>query len=100
MATQICLQNKHENELREIGLIDSEDLHEVRKEATGHNLQCLPYLDYVGNTILNQKQLGLLKNDLEYLRCSSKYPKAIDILISAVNMALQYSDLYLLFRGE
>jgi len=100
MATQIFLQNKYDNEVLELGIINSDSLDKLIDIATYYNLQCLPYLDSIGNTILNQKQLNMLKSDLEYMRNIITDQNAFDMLLSFVKTALQYSELFLFLRGE
>lgn len=101
MAVILYLQNKDYHMIKQIGMIIDEEVMALTEVAKKYNLHCLRGIDYVGDTVLNQKQLVVLKQELSFL-------KALDIALhlniapleKAADEVMKYPDLYLMVNGE
>lgn len=86
---------------QEVGIIDDEVFEKIIKQGEYLKLKCVSYLDYVGDTILNQKQLRVLMDELELLKQHDRsLENEYNIFINACGIALQSPQLYLLINGE
>jgi hypothetical protein len=86
--------------IAQVGAQDEDQFRAIVKSAEELNLNCMPFIDYVGDTILNQKQLRMLKNELIKLQALVCNSDDLEIWLVAVNKALENSSYYLLINGE
>ena len=70
--------------------------------ASQFNLRCLPFIDYVGDTILNHKQMLELIKEITFLRNKETEinKNILDTLYTATIKTLENPDYYLLINGE
>ena len=57
MSIVLYLRNRNAITLKRIAAIDTDDFRTITTTASAYKLQCLPFIDYMGDTILNHKQL-------------------------------------------
>jgi len=85
----------------EIGAIDENIFQSITLLAQHLNLDCLSYIDYIGDSIINQKQLHALKNELLMLKTKNElFRKELNIWLNAVEEVLKRPTCYLLVNGE
>jgi hypothetical protein len=68
VAVHIYIIDRFGNELKAMGFIDSDKFRFLTQLSKTAQLNCAAYLDFIGDTILNQKQSSALKIDLEKLK--------------------------------
>ncbi len=101
MAIILYLTNINREIIKEIGSIEDNDLIELTDIAKDKNLRCLSLIDFVGDTILNQKQVKELKKEIEILQNEPQINKKIlQIIVIAIEEALKAPQLYFMFNGE
>lgn len=98
----LYLRDRNANMIKLPNNIDPADFEKITEIAMHFNLRCLPFIDYVGDTILNQKQMLELVKEITFLRNQEiEIKKAcLDILYTATLKALENPDYYLLINGE
>lgn len=82
--------------------INPDDFEKMTQIASGFNLRCLPFIDYVGDTILNHKQIVELIKEISFLKNQETAinQKCLAILETAALTALENPNYYLLINGE
>lgn len=100
MAIVLYLIKNLKSFVREVGIIDEDDFRMILNEANKKKLGYLSFIDYIGDTVLNQKQLKILQKELEFLESDNQLnSEAINIFRKAIQQALR-EKLYLLINGE
>ena len=102
MAIIIFLQDRSGKLLKELGAINDDDLISLTDMATEKKLRCFPFIDAVGDTILNNKQLRELTREIDLLKktINDNQQKYLSIIDCSVKEALKDSSIYLIFKGE
>lgn len=101
MAVDIYLFDRPRNFLKALEHIDPNTIELLTALAEKKYLKCASYIYYVGNTIFNQKQLPILKKEIEQLKSDNTlHQKDIDRILSAIDKAQQDKSYYLMFAGE
>ena len=82
-------------------MVDEDGLRNLIKIAHAKDLKCLNFVDAVGDTFFNEKQLHHIKKEIDLLRKDEQVEqKVLDNIEKAVNEALKDALLYLKFEGE
>lgn len=102
MAIVLYIRNRNAQLIKKLGLINTDDFEKITEIASSFNLHCLPLFDYMGDTILNHKQIIEFIKEINFLRNQNTEIKEeyLDILNTAAQEALEESDYYLLINGE
>ena len=101
VAIILYLQDKKYVLLKEIGSITDEEIMALTRAAKEYGLHCLRGIDFVGDTLLNHKQLIALKRELAFLKGMPIGSKLnITVLDKAVDEVAGHPDLYLMVNGE
>lgn len=102
MAIVLYLRNRDAQNIRKIGIIHTEDFEKIIEVTSDFNLRCLPFIDYMGDTILNHKQILELIKEIAFLKSQKTEIKDVhlDTLHTAALAALENPDYYLLINGE
>lgn len=98
----LYLRNRNAQITRLPCKIDTDRFEKATEIAANFNLRCLPFIDCVGDTILNHKQILELIKEIAFLRTQNTEIKKedLDILNDAALKILENQDHYLLINGE
>jgi hypothetical protein len=98
----LYLRDRNANIIQLIASLDTENFRAITARAFDLNLRCLPYVDFVGDTILNHKQLVEFIKEITFLKNqeSAANVKELDVLKTAALVALENPNYYLLINGE
>jgi len=84
-----------------IGLIEDDDLLSLTDLATEKDLKCLAFVDFVGDTYFNEKQLREILQEIEVLKADEQANQEIvEIIQKGCLEALENFNYYLKFQGE
>lgn len=100
MAIGLYIIKKINNRIKYLECIDEENLTALIKIAEEKNLPCFSLIDFVGDTIFNQKQVLQLFSEVEILAQYSSDSQSVELVRNAINQTLQHQTYYLLFNGE
>ncbi|GMU19547.1 MAG: hypothetical protein AMXMBFR12_07390 [Candidatus Babeliales bacterium] len=76
------------------------DIIELNKEAEKYNLDCLAFLDFVGENIFNHLQIPQIKKKIAILKTTTNLKTTLDVLEKAVTQVPIDPKYYLRFSGE
>lgn len=100
MSIYVCITDNQYNFLTHLGSLDIEDITKLNKEAEKHNLDCLTFLDYVGENIFNHIQIIQISREIEILKKNTSHlKKTLDVLEKAINQMPINPNYYLRFSG-
>lgn len=88
------------NLLSELGTLEMRDIIELNKEAEKYNLDCLSFLDFVGENIFNHLQISQIKKEIAFLKTATHLESTLDVLEKAVAQVPIDPRYYLRFSGE
>lgn len=101
MAVDIYIFDRSRSFLKLLEQISPDTIQILTVLAERRHLRCASYIYYIGNTIFNQKQLPILKNEIEQLKMGdSLNVKDMTLILDAIGKAQQDKSLYLMFIGE
>jgi hypothetical protein len=101
MAIALRIIDENGEVQKYVGLIEEEDLLYLTKMAEEKDLKCLPFVDYVGDTIFNAKQLEQVEKEIEILRQSGDIAeKILSPIERGVEEVGKNDLLFLRFEGE
>lgn len=102
MAIVLYIRNRQAKNIKKLGLIDTDEFQSLTWIASDFNLRCLPFIDFMGDTILNHKQMLELINEIAFLKVQKTEIKEenLNILNTAALTALEHPGSYLLINGE
>lgn len=98
----LYLRHRDAQVIQLLECLDTENFRVITSLASDFNLRCLPYVDFVGDTIFNHKQLVELIKEITFLKNQENVinEKELDALKTAALVALENPDYYLLINGE
>lgn len=92
--------DKNYNLLSELGTLEMREIIELNAEAEKYNLDCLTFLDFVGENIFNHLQIPQIKKEIAFLKSTFHLKKTLEVLEKAVNQVPVNPKYYLRFSGE
>jgi len=98
----LYLRDRDAKIIQLIGSLNTDDFRTITSIASQLKLRCFPFIDFIGDTILNHKQLLELIKEITFLKDQKTAIKEDDlnILYTAALSALENPDYYLLINGE
>jgi len=102
MSIVLYLRDRNAITLKMLGLIYAEDFRKITDIAYNLNLRCLPFIDVVGDTILNHKQTLELIKEIAFLRTQKTEinEEHLNILHTSALAVFDHADYYLLLNGN
>jgi hypothetical protein len=90
MALDIYIHDRDWAELKPISQINTDTIELLTEVAEKENLKCARYIYYLGNTIFNQKQMPILKKEIEQLNHSHDLNKNdLELILNSIAIAQQ-----------
>ncbi len=87
--------------IKEIGGVEDMKLHNFTKQCNQKNLKCLSFVDFVGDTYFNEKQIREILKEIEVLQEDKQVNQEIvEIIQRGCLEALKGFNYYLKFEGE
>ena len=99
MPVTIYLIN-NKNETFSLGCLNVEDVILLGKIAAANNLHNLPYIDFIGETIFNHRQIDEMKSEINHLNRYNEISKSLDIIQQIIEQIPNNSQCYIKFSGE
>ena len=97
----LYLRNRNAKIIRLIGSLNTDNFRAITAAALSLKLRCLPFIDFIGDTILNHKQILELIKEIAFLRTQNGIKEEdLNILNTAALAALENPNHYLLINGE
>jgi hypothetical protein len=98
----LYLRDRNAKVVQLLESLDTENFRQITSTASNFNLRCLPYVDFIGDTIFNHKQLLELIKEITLLKNQETviHGKELNVLETAALAALENPDYYLLINGK
>ena len=101
MAIVVLIINEEYEVISKIGLIETDEFRKIIKIAGHLNMKCLSLADFVGATFFNEKQMGVMRQEIAILKKQENIDQsALKVIEHAINEGLKDVFLYLKFEGE